>query len=47
MIAVNEKIYIFIWFWFLLLGFLTILVVTYRILIVFSPRIRVSYLTYK
>jgi len=42
---VNEKIYIFIWFWFLLLGFLTILVVTYRILIVFSPRIR-AYLLY-
>ena len=39
---VNEKIYIFLWFWFLLLGFLTILVVFYRILIVFSPRIRVS-----
>jgi hypothetical protein len=38
---VNEKIYIFIWFWFLLLGFLTVLVVVYRILIVFSPRIRV------
>ena len=40
--AVNEKIYIFLWFWFLLLGFLTILVVFYRILIVFSPRIRVT-----
>ena len=42
-ISVNEKIYIFIWFWFLLLGFLTFLVLLYRILIVFSPRIRVSY----
>ena len=40
---VNEKIYIFIWFWFLLLGFLTFLVLLYRILIVFSPRIRVSF----
>ena len=39
---INEKIYIFLWFWFLLLGFLTILVVFYRILIVFSPRIRVT-----
>ena len=38
---VNEKIYIFIWFWFLVLGFLTILVIAYRVLIVFSPRIRV------
>lgn len=45
--SVNEKIYIFIWFWFLLLGFLTILILLYRILIVFSPRIRVSfYLTH-
>ena len=42
-ISVNEKIYIFIWFWFLLLGFLTFLVLLYRILIVFSPRIKVSY----
>ena len=41
--SVNEKIYIFIWFWFLLLGFLTILILLYRILIVFSPRIRVSF----
>eukprot|EP00090_Calanus_glacialis_P018369 TRINITY_DN28506_c0_g1_i1.p1 TRINITY_DN28506_c0_g1~~TRINITY_DN28506_c0_g1_i1.p1 ORF type:complete len:130 (-),score=29.58 TRINITY_DN28506_c0_g1_i1:133-522(-) len=42
---VNEKIYIFLWFWFLLLGFLTSLVVIYRILIVFFPRIR-AYLLY-
>ena len=44
-ISVNEKIYIFLWFWFLLLGFLTCLVLIYRILIVFSPRIRVNSLT--
>jgi len=42
---VNEKIYIFLWFWFLLLGFLTTLVFFYRILIVVSPKIR-AYLLY-
>ena len=41
-ILVNEKIYIFLWFWFLLLGFLTSLVFFYRILIVVSPKIRVG-----
>ena len=39
---VNEKIYIFLWFWLLILGFLTFLVVGYRLLIILSPRIRVS-----
>ena len=38
----NEKIYIFLWFWFLLLGFLTSLVFLYRILIVVSPKLRVG-----
>ena len=37
--VVNEKIYIFIWFWFLILGVLTTLVVFYRLVIIFSPRI--------
>lgn len=37
---VNEKIYIFIWFWLLFLGFLSSLVIVYRIVIVFSPYIR-------
>ena len=40
---VNEKIYIFIWFWMLLLGFLTFLVVVYRAIIVISSSMR-SYL---
>ena len=39
-ISVNEKIYIFIWFWLLFLGFLSSLVIVYRIVIVFSPYIR-------
>ena len=42
---VNEKIYIFIWFWFLLLGVLSALVVVYRFVIVISPRMR-AYLLY-
>ena len=37
---VNEKIYIFIWFWFLVLGLLSFLVVLYRFIIIFSPYIR-------
>ncbi len=37
---VNEKIYIFIWFWFLVLTVLTTLVVFYRLIIIFSPRMR-------
>jgi hypothetical protein len=37
---VNEKIYIFIWFWLLLLGLLSFLVLVYRVVIIFSPYIR-------
>jgi hypothetical protein len=37
---VNEKIYIFIWFWLLFLGIVTSLIIAYRIVIVFSPYIR-------
>ncbi|KYQ57516.1 Innexin shaking-B [Trachymyrmex zeteki] len=39
--VVNEKIYVFLWFWFLLLGVLSFFTVLYRILIIFSPRTRV------
>ncbi|KAK2584026.1 hypothetical protein KPH14_006482 [Odynerus spinipes] len=39
--VVNEKIYVFLWFWFLLLGVLSFLTVLYRIVIIFSPRTRV------
>ena len=38
--SVNEKIYIFIWVWLLFLGFLSSVVIVYRIVIVFSPYIR-------
>ena len=37
---VNEKIYIFVWFWLLILGLLTFLVLIYRVAIIFSPYIR-------
>ena len=37
---VNEKIYIFIWFWLLFLGILSFLILVYRLAIVFSPYIR-------
>ena len=42
---VNEKIYVFLWFWFLLLGLLTAMVVFYRLIIILSPRMR-AYLLY-
>ncbi|XP_076749831.1 innexin family member shaking B isoform X3 [Xylocopa sonorina] len=39
--VVNEKIYVFLWFWFLFLGVLSFVTVLYRIVIIFSPRTRV------
>ena len=42
---INEKIYIFLWFWFLILGGLSALVVLYRLVIIISPRMR-AYLLY-
>lgn len=39
--VVNEKIYIFLWFWFLILGVLTLGCVLYRVIIIMSPRMRV------
>ncbi|KAJ1527919.1 hypothetical protein ONE63_007854 [Megalurothrips usitatus] len=39
--VVNEKIYVFLWFWFMILGSLSLLTVLYRVLIILSPRIRV------
>ncbi|XP_008198820.1 innexin shaking-B isoform X1 [Tribolium castaneum] len=39
--VVNEKIYIFLWFWFIILGILTFFTIVYRVIIIFSPRMRV------
>lgn len=39
--VVNEKIYIFLWFWFILLTVLTVFTLVYRVLVIFSPRMRV------
>ncbi|XP_066140017.1 innexin shaking-B isoform X1 [Euwallacea fornicatus] len=39
--VVNEKIYVFLWFWFVILSILTLLMVVYRVIIIFSPRMRV------
>lgn len=39
--VVNEKIYIFLWFWFILLTILTAMTLLYRVIIIFSPRMRV------
>ncbi|XP_012538834.1 innexin inx1 [Monomorium pharaonis] len=37
---VNEKTYIFIWFWFLILCIMLIFLIIYRALIIFTPMIR-------
>ncbi|KYN30555.1 Innexin inx1 [Trachymyrmex septentrionalis] len=37
---VNEKTYIFIWFWFFILGIMLIALIIYRALIIFAPMIR-------
>ena len=42
---INEKIYVFLWFYFLLLAVLTGMVVFYRLIIIVSPRMR-AYLLY-
>lgn len=42
---VNEKIYIFIWFWFLILGALTGAVILFRLIIIACPPVRVYLLS--
>ncbi|KAF8773083.1 Innexin inx2 like protein [Argiope bruennichi] len=37
---INEKIYIFIWFWFIILAVLSALVLVYRLVLVFWPNSR-------
>lgn len=38
---VNEKIYIFLWFWFIILAVLTSLLIVYRIFIIISRKFRI------
>ncbi|KAK4874952.1 hypothetical protein RN001_014312 [Aquatica leii] len=39
--VVNEKLFIFLWFWFFLLSGLSVLSIMYRIIVLFVPRFRV------
>ena len=39
---INEKIYVILWFWFLVLGIMSILAVIYRIAYILSPRLRIQ-----
>lgn len=38
---VNEKVYIFLWFWFYILAIVTAFALIFRALIIFNPRLRV------
>ena len=44
-LSLLQKVYIFLWFWFILLSVLSFLVIVYRIIIVISPKMR-AYLLY-
>jgi len=39
---INEKIYIFLWFWFILIASITTIFLVYRVAIFFGPGIRVA-----
>ncbi|XP_022251566.1 innexin shaking-B-like, partial [Limulus polyphemus] len=45
--VINEKIYIFLWFWFILLAFLTGIVLIFRIGIIVCPPVRVYLLNFR
>lgn len=37
---INEKIYVFLWFWFIFLSALSCLSLIYRVAIIYSPKLR-------
>nr|XP_032511344.1 innexin inx1-like [Danaus plexippus plexippus] len=37
---VNEKTYIFLWFWYIILAVILVLLVIYRLIIIFVPSVR-------
>lgn len=37
---VNEKIYVFLWFWFIVLAILSALSLAYRLAVILSPKLR-------
>ncbi|GJQ72981.1 putative structural component of the gap junctions [Trypoxylus dichotomus] len=43
----NEKIYVFLWFWFIILAILTAGTLIYRIIIILSPRMRMYWLRFR
>lgn len=42
--VINEKIYVFLWFWFVILSILTLAALIYRIAVIAIPALRVSIL---
>ncbi|XP_013780373.1 innexin shaking-B-like [Limulus polyphemus] len=44
---VNEKIYIFLWFWFIMLAALTGMVLVCRVILIACPPVRVYYLNFR
>ncbi|XP_022919622.2 innexin shaking-B isoform X1 [Onthophagus taurus] len=45
--VVNEKIYVFLWFWFIILACLSAGILVYRTIIILSPRMRVYLLRFR
>ena len=44
---INEKIYIFLWFWLVFLAIVTSIVLIYRFFVIFFPKIRLTLLSKK